>query len=106
MPRKKKQKINKNLGRKFILFVKPIEKDSEDINFEETEDSLLKSGWLKTNPKVELVFSYKDAAIFEEKEEGHGSSSDWINFFKEEYPHWDFNPPRYLDEIDYSKDTP
>lgn len=88
--KKPKIKKNKNLGKKFIMFVKPIDKNGNVIEYE--------CGWLQTNPETKLVFSMKEASIFVEKEEGHGSFSDWKKFFEEEYPNWKINStPKYLD---------
>lgn len=84
---------NKNIGRRFIIFVKPVDKDGFTIES--------KCGWISTKNEVDLVFSMKDAMVFTEKEEGHGSYNDWKKFFEEEYKDWRINPPVYLDELHY-----
>jgi len=86
----KKQLQNNNIGRKFIMFVKPI--DEKGLVLEQ------KCGWLKTTPKESLVFSLKEATEFVEKEPGHGSFEDWKKFFEEDHPNWIIvSPPKYLD---------
>lgn len=74
-----------------MLFVKPVDEDGFTI-----ESSC---GWLKLSPETELVFSMQDAMVFTEREEGHGSYSDWKQFFEEEHEDWRINPPVYLDEV-------
>ncbi len=89
MSRKKKSKSN--VGRQFALFVKPVDSDGFIIESD--------CGWLKLSPETELVFSLKEAMVFTEKEEGHGSYSDWKQLFEEDHPNWRINPPVYLDEV-------
>lgn len=74
-----------------MLFVKPID-----------EEGLVRErdcGWLKTDPKIGITLTTKEAMIFTEKAEGHGSYSDWKKFFEQDHPDWKICPPVYLDQI-------
>lgn len=78
MPRKPK---NKNLNRKFKIFVKVLD---EDGFYDES-----KFGWLKLNPKTEILpYQLSQAHEFTEKEHGHGSFEDWKEFFEDEHKDW------------------
>lgn len=90
----RQRKTKSNIGRKFILFVKPVDKDGF------TDES--RCGWISTEPEINLVFSLKKAMVFTEQSEGHGSPSDWKKFFEEEHPDWRINPPVYLDELHHT----
>lgn len=87
MSKKKIKKSKQN--RKFKIFVKIL---NEEGFFDET-----KFGWLKLNPKIQLLpFQMSEAHEFEEKEDGHGSFEDWKKFFEEDHEDW-LLIPKYID---------
>jgi len=86
----KSQKTSSNIGRKFLIFVKPI--DEKGLVDERN------CGWLGKDLKP--TFRAKDALQFTEKEHGHGSFEDWIELIGEDHPDWEFSPnPTYVDTI-------
>jgi len=87
----RKAKSNPNLGKKFRIYVKPV----DDYGYPDET----RFGWVSSNSKNEIVlrtFS-SNAIVFTEKEDGHGSFEDWKNLLLEDHPDWRIlNGPSYL----------
>lgn len=85
-----RRRNKKTEQRKFILFVKPLnEKGLVDER---------SCGWLCRN--MELDTNPRNAIQFTEKEDGHGSYSDWVKLIGEDHPNWSFpDVPTYVDEL-------
>lgn len=77
----KKKTKNPNLNKKFKIFVKVL---NDEGYFDES-----KFGWLKLDPKTEILpVQMNEAHTFIEKEDGHGSFDDWKRYFEYEHEDW------------------
>ena len=89
--RKRQTRKRSDVGRKFAIFVMPLDEEGLVIESE--------CGWLKFSPEIEFVLSPNDAMRFTAKESGHGSFDDWKAFFEEEHPDWKISPrPKWFDD--------
>lgn len=89
--RKPKTKENNSpTTKRFRIFVRPV----DEFGFPDED----RFGWVSFyKNKIELMLTWDNAIIFEEKENGHGSFEDWKKFFEDEYPDWRIeNGPSYV----------